>query len=48
MWKKYKIIFLKNGYEYSIIVEAESKSQALSWCEKSVVDNLESIHEVKN
>lgn len=48
MDKKYKIEFWKSGNLVSITIEAENKSQALSWCEKSVVDNLESIHEVKN
>lgn len=46
MWRKYRIIFSKDGYEYSIIVEAESKSHALNLCERSVVDNLKSITEV--
>lgn len=46
IWRKYRIIFEKNGYEYSIIVEAESKSHALNLCERSVVDNLKSITEV--
>lgn len=46
IWRKYRIIFEKNGYEYSIIVEAESKSHALNLCERSVVDNLKFITEV--
>lgn len=46
MLQKYKIIFSKNDYEHSIIVEAESKSHALSLCERNVVDNLKSITEV--
>lgn len=46
MYKKYKICYWKNGYLTSITIEAESKSQALSWCEKSVVDNLESIKQL--
>lgn len=46
VWNKYRIIFSKNGYEYSIIVEGESKSHALSLCERSVVDNLKSITEI--
>ena len=46
MYKKYKICFWQNGYLKSITIEATSKSEALSWCEKHVVDNLESIMEV--
>ena len=48
IWKKYRIVFLKDGQERSIIIEGQIKSHALALCERSVVDNLVSIHEVTN